>query len=268
MSPTSTERLFEVVADHGPTATDLVARALAVASCAHHGQFRRSGDPYITHPVAVAATVADLGADLTTIVAALLHDVPEDTTYPLDLLRAEFGDPVGELLDAFLLLDSGYYGEDLTGVDPRVMLLKIADRLHNMQTIGFLEKAKQQNKAGQTRKLVVPVARALGFTAVAAELDALAVSTLGDPASRRAAVEPLDQASGAGMRAAWGLLRALTRVLLPGRCQERWLAEWSAELDALSNRQDRFTFVASLLPGLPAMAVHARRHRHPAGDDR
>lgn len=87
---TTTERIFAVVTTLGPDAVDLATRALRRSSAAHLGQFRRNGDPYVTHPIAVAATVAELGADIDTIAAALLHDVPSDTTTTLDDLRAEF----------------------------------------------------------------------------------------------------------------------------------------------------------------------------------
>lgn len=201
MNPTPTERLFAVVAGHGPGATDLVAAALACAGRAHHGDFRKSGDPHVTHPVAVAATVADLGAGPTTIVAALLHDVPGRTTYSIRQLRAEFGDPVGDLLDALVELDSGTF-DDLAPVDPRAVALKVACRLHNMQTIGWLEKSAQQRKAHQTRRLVVSMARSLGFAAVAAELDTLATDTLGRPTLPQDAGDFTDLESGAGLRAA------------------------------------------------------------------
>lgn len=115
----------------------------------------------------------------------------------------------------------------------------------------------------------MPLARALGYWAVAAELDTLATDTLGRADVPQDAVILTDPGSGAGPRAARALLRALARVLLPGDCRERWLAEWDAELHALPSRRDRFAFVTALLPGLPAMAVHARRPRHVRhGDDR
>lgn len=127
-----------------------------------------------------------------------------------------------------------------------------------------------QRKANQTRQLVAPLARSLGLAGIAAELDALATRTLGNPITR---LDPTvhahtQHAPDAGIRAAHSLLRAAARVLLPGQCRERWLAEWDGELHALPSRRHRLAFIADLLLGLPSMALHARHTRQiHDGDD-
>jgi hypothetical protein len=252
---TPTERLFASVAARGPAAIALVTRAHVVASEAHHGQLRRSGDPYITHPVAVAAIVAELGADLTTVVAALLHDVPDGTDYPVERLQDEFGDPVSDVLATFGAINRSRTFEDLAGTDPRAVLVRVVERLHNMQTIRYLEKSAQQRKALQTRRLVAPLARTLGLPAVATELDALANRTLDAGATGPSPALPTG-----GVRAARGVLHALTRALLPVPSRDRWLTEWDGELHALPGQRDRLLFIADVLLALPALAV---RSRHP-----
>jgi (p)ppGpp synthase/HD superfamily hydrolase len=264
MSRTPTERLFAVVDDRGPAARAFVVKAHELAGRAHFGQFRRSGDPYITHAVAVAAMVAELGTDLMTITAALLHDVPEDTPYPMERIRSEFGDEVADLLTAFATLDRIETFDELPCVDPRVLTIKIVERLHNMQTIQHLQMSRQQRKADHTRRLVSPLARGMGLTSVADELDALATRTLAGSAGPAGPVaRPV-----AELRTARTLLHAAARVLLPDRCRDRWLAEWDAELHVLPSRHHRLAFVRSLLLGLPALAVHARRTRYADHGDR
>jgi hypothetical protein len=256
MSTTPTERLFAAVHEHGHSATALVVRALTVASRTHHGQFSQDGSPRIMHVVAVAATVAELGADVTKTTAMLLHEVPDAV-----LLRTEFGNEVAELVSAFAAIDHSRFFDDRTPVDPRVLTLKIAHRLHTMQTLRGVEMALQQRKAAQTHRTVVPIARALGLAAIADELDELATLAVGTPIT---GAWPAPDRSGV----ATGVLRAAARVLLPDRCRDRWLAEWNAELHALPSRCERLAFVRNLLLGLPALAVHARRTRYADHGDR
>ena len=127
----------------------LLQRAYAVAEERHATQLRRSGDPYITHPLAVANILAELGMDTTTLVAALLHDTVEDTGYTLEALTADFGEEVGHLVDGVTKLDRVVLGSAAEGEtirkmiiamarDPRVLVIKVADRLHNMRTMRFL----------------------------------------------------------------------------------------------------------------------------------
>ena len=127
----------------------LLQRAYEVADDRHADQLRRSGDPYITHPLAVANILAELGLDTTTLMAALLHDTVEDTGYTMEALTADFGDEVGHLVDGVTKLDKVALGGAADGEtirkmmiamarDGRVLVIKVADRLHNMRTMRFL----------------------------------------------------------------------------------------------------------------------------------
>lgn len=253
---TMTERIFAVVTTIGPDAVDLATRALRRSSVAHLGQFRRNGDPYVTHPIAVAATVAELGADIDTIAAALLQDLPSDTTTSLDDLRAEFGDPVVDLLDGFGRMDKLHTFDELDGFDRRILLLKVADRLHNMQTIDALATGTQRRKAEQTLQRVAPLARSLGLHTIAIELDSLAGGVLAATAAVPAG--PAAARSTTGIRLSQTILHTAAALLLPTTCRERWLAEWNAELHTHRGARERLSFTANLLVGLPRMATQAR----------
>jgi GTP pyrophosphokinase len=153
--------------------------AYGVAEERHRGQRRVSGDPYITHPVAVAAILAEVQADTSTLVAALLHDTIEDTDYSVDALARRFGTEVAQLVSAVTAL-SGHpeppppeYRRtlaDLTCDDPRTVLIKLADRLHNLRTISVLPPAKQVAVARHTLEVLVPVARLLASPMITHEL--------------------------------------------------------------------------------------------------
>ena len=164
-------------------------RAYEVAEKAHDGQFRKSGDPYITHPLAVATILADLGMDTTTLVAALLHDTVEDTPYTLPNVTTDFGDEVAHLVDGVTKLDKVHFGaateaETIRKMiiamaqDPRVLVIKLADRLHNMRTMRFLPPDKQARKARETLEVLAPLAHRLGMATVKWELEDLAFSIL------------------------------------------------------------------------------------------
>ncbi len=168
----------------------LLQRAYDVAEAKHEGQKRKSGDPYITHPLAVATILAELGMDTTTLVAALLHDTVEDTDYPLDRLREEFGDEVAHLVDGVTKLDKVEFGNAAEAEtirkmvvamarDPRVLVIKLSDRLHNMRTMRFLPPEKQAKKARETLEVMAPLAHRLGMATVKWELEDLLVR---DPA--------------------------------------------------------------------------------------
>ncbi|MGH3995593.1 MAG: RelA/SpoT family protein, partial [Pseudonocardiaceae bacterium] len=167
----------------------LLQRAYDVADEQHRGQRRKSGDPYITHPLAVAAILAELGMDTTTLVAALLHDTIEDTDYSLDRLREDFGDDVARLVNGVTKLDRvklGAAAEAETirkmviamAEDPRVLVIKLADRLHNMRTMRFLPPEKQARKARETLEVLAPLAHRLGMATVKWELEDLAFAIL------------------------------------------------------------------------------------------
>ncbi|WP_067972749.1 RelA/SpoT family protein [Mycolicibacter icosiumassiliensis] len=167
----------------------LLQRAYEVAEQRHATQLRHSGDPYITHPVAVATILAELGMDTTTLVAALLHDTVEDTGYTLTALAAEFGDEVAHLVDGVTKLDKVVLGtaaeaETIRKMviamarDPRVLVIKVADRLHNMRTIRFLAPEKQARKARETLEVIAPLAHRLGMATVKWELEDLSFAIL------------------------------------------------------------------------------------------
>ena len=174
---------------HPKADTRLVERAYEMAAIMHRGQTRRSGEAYITHPLAVATILADLGMGATTVAAALLHDTVEDTGYTLDDLRSDFGDEVAELVDGVTKLDKVKYGQATAAEtvrkmvvamarDIRVLVIKLADRLHNMRTLRFMPEEKQQVKARETLEIYAPLAHRLGMNAVKWELEDLAFATL------------------------------------------------------------------------------------------
>ncbi|SDC32549.1 GTP pyrophosphokinase [Actinokineospora iranica] len=167
----------------------LLQHAYDIAEEMHRSQRRKSGDPYITHPLAVATILAELGMDTTTLVAALLHDTVEDTEYSIESLRADFGDEVAHLVDGVTKLDKVQLGtaaeaETIRKMviamarDPRVLVIKLADRLHNMRTMRFLPPEKQAKKARETLEVLAPLAHRLGMATVKWELEDLAFAIL------------------------------------------------------------------------------------------
>ncbi|MGI5228304.1 RelA/SpoT family protein [Actinoallomurus iriomotensis] len=167
----------------------LVERAYDVAAHHHRDQKRKSGDPYITHPLAVATILAELGMNTETLCAALLHDTVEDTTYTLDQLRTDFGDVIAALVDGVTKLDKVKYGEAAEAEtvrkmvvamsrDIRVLVIKLADRLHNMRTLRYLPRHKQERKARETLEIFAPLAHRLGMNTLKWELEDLAFQTL------------------------------------------------------------------------------------------
>ncbi|WP_026166139.1 RelA/SpoT family protein [Corynebacterium mastitidis] len=168
---------------------EVLDRAYATAERLHEGVFRKSGEPYITHPLAVATIAAEIGMDTTTLVAALLHDTVEDTDYGLDDLTRDFGEEVARLVDGVTKLDKvalGAAAEAETirkmivamSQDPRVLVIKVADRLHNMRTMRFLPPEKQAKKARQTLDVIAPLAHRLGMASVKWELEDLSFAIL------------------------------------------------------------------------------------------
>ncbi|GAB3699003.1 bifunctional (p)ppGpp synthetase/guanosine-3',5'-bis(diphosphate) 3'-pyrophosphohydrolase [Saccharopolyspora tripterygii] len=167
----------------------LLQRAYDVAEEKHRSQKRKSGDPYITHPLAVATILAELGMDTTTLVAGLLHDTVEDTDYSLERLGSDFGDEVAHLVDGVTKLDKVKLGaaaeaETIRKMiiamarDPRVLVIKLSDRLHNMRTMRFLPPEKQARKARETLEVLAPLAHRLGMATIKWELEDLAFAIL------------------------------------------------------------------------------------------
>ncbi|GAA0226688.1 hypothetical protein GCM10009539_10010 [Cryptosporangium japonicum] len=170
---------------HPKAEVEVVRRAYTIAERAHRGQMRKSGEPYITHPLAVTEICAELGMDTTALVAAILHDTVEDTQYTLDQLRADFGDEVALLVDGLTKLDKVRFGKELAeaetnrkmiitaGRDPRVLVIKLADRVHNMRTLGFKSGPSQQRIARATSEVLIPLAGRLGIHKIKRELEDL-----------------------------------------------------------------------------------------------
>jgi GTP pyrophosphokinase len=189
-SRTVLEPLFAVHRAFHPKADlKLLQRAYETAESAHRGQFRKSGDPYVTHPLAVATILADLGMDTTTLVAGLMHDTVEDTPYTLAHVTSDFGEEVARLVDGVTKLDKVSFGEAAEAEtirkmiiamarDPRVLVIKLADRLHNMRTMRFLPPDKQVRKARETLEVLAPLAHRLGMATVKWELEDLAFAIL------------------------------------------------------------------------------------------
>ncbi len=184
------DHLIRTARLHHPKADlSVIERAYATAEKAHSGQVRKSGEPYITHPVAVAQILADLGIGPKTLAAALLHDTVEDTGYSLDALREEFGDEIAMLVDGVTKLDKLKYGDSAQAEtvrkmvvamskDIRVLVIKLADRLHNARTWGFVESASAQRKALETLEIYAPLAHRLGIQTVKWELEDLSFAVL------------------------------------------------------------------------------------------
>ncbi|HEY3479854.1 MAG TPA: HD domain-containing protein [Streptomyces sp.] len=173
----------------GTGAVETLRRAYVLAESSHRGQMRKSGEPYITHPLAVTLILAELGAETTTLTASLLHDTVEDTEVTLDQVRAEFGEAVAYLVDGVTKLEKVDYGAAAepetfrkmlvaTGSDVRVMSIKLADRLHNMRTLGVMRPEKQARIAHVTRDVLIPLAERLGVQALKTELEDLVFAIL------------------------------------------------------------------------------------------
>ena len=184
------EPLLRTVRENAPD-EDLAVlqRAFSVADERHQGQKRKSGDPYITHPVAVTTILAELGMTGPVLVAALLHDTVEDTDYTLEDLTEEFGEEVAALVDGVTKLDKVQYGENAQAEtvrkmivamakDIRVLLIKLADRLHNARTWRFVSQESSGRKARETLEIFAPLAHRLGLNTIKWELEDLSFAAL------------------------------------------------------------------------------------------
>ncbi|GGX71023.1 RelA/SpoT family protein [Streptomyces fructofermentans] len=197
LGPAARDRLPDAIghvaeahrAHHPDADLDPLRRAYVLAESSHRGQMRKSGEPYITHPLAVTLILAELGAETTTLTASLLHDTVEDTEVTLDQVRAEFGEEVRYLVDGVTKLEKVDYGAAAepetfrkmlvaTGSDVRVMSIKLADRLHNMRTLGVMRPEKQERIAKVTKDVLIPLAERLGVQALKTELEDLVFAIL------------------------------------------------------------------------------------------
>lgn len=187
------EKLIKIISEYHPS-TDLsiIKKAYEVADACHNGQLRKSGEPYICHPLCVAIILAELELDKETIIAGILHDVIEDTSYTREELRADFGEEVELLVDGVTKLTQLKYAKDKVDIqvenlrkmflamakDIRVILIKLADRLHNMRTMEFQTPPKQIEKSRETIDIYSPIAQRLGISKIKVELDDLALKYL------------------------------------------------------------------------------------------
>ncbi|WP_330460226.1 HD domain-containing protein [Streptomyces sp. NBC_00820] len=188
--PDAIGHVVEAHRAHHPDADlEPLRRAYVLAESSHRGQMRKSGEPYITHPLAVTLILAELGAETTTLTASLLHDTVEDTDVTLAQVREQFGEEVRYLVDGVTKLEKVDYGAAAepetfrkmlvaTGNDVRVMSIKLADRLHNMRTLGVMRPEKQARIAKVTRDVLIPLAERLGVQALKTELEDLVFAIL------------------------------------------------------------------------------------------
>ena len=206
MNPVTIDMILEAVKRYQPNAdTDLIRRAYELADAAHKGQKRVSGEDYIIHPLAVAKILTDLQIDDITISAAILHDVVEDTTHTLDEMRELFGDEVAMLIDGVTKLGRIQYKSKeeqqlesyrkmflAMAKDIRVIMIKLADRLHNMRTLKYMREDKQKRIARETIEIYAPLANRLGISNVKWELEDLCLRYL-DPKAYYDLVECVKQ---------------------------------------------------------------------------
>lgn len=185
--PRSVDDLLKIIKSYLPNADlEIVSRAYKFSETAHSGQIRRSGEPYISHPLGVAAILAELQLDVPSIITGLLHDTVEDTSVTLKDIESEFGSTVARLVDGVTKISLMKFrnthekqGENIRkmivamGKDVRVVLVKLADRLHNMRSLSHLPPEKQARIAEETLDIYAPLASRLGINAMKIELEDL-----------------------------------------------------------------------------------------------
>jgi GTP pyrophosphokinase len=255
--------LLRIVAGTRPGAdAGLIRRAYQVAARWHHGQHRASGEPYVSHPLAVATIAAEVGADDPTLCAALLHDTLEGTCYTLAALREEFGAEIAHLVAGAIAAGATPGGETVPSPpgrgpgdkaaasgDARILVIQLADRLHNMRTLRHLPPATQVQTSRQTLEILVPLARRLRLDAIRSELEGLASDAL--------------KRYGPGAALVSGRLLAAASALLPAVARARWCQEWLGELSVLPTRRARVGFAAQTLLGMARLAVVLHRPAKP-----
>ncbi|MEY9841453.1 bifunctional (p)ppGpp synthetase/guanosine-3',5'-bis(diphosphate) 3'-pyrophosphohydrolase [Streptacidiphilus sp. EB103A] len=231
--PDALEPVLRAHRSHHPQADfALLDRAYQLAEASHRGQTRKSGEPYITHPLAVTMILAQLGAETTTLVASLLHDTVEDTAVTLDQVREGFGQEVAYLVDGVTKLEKVDFGAAAeaetfrkmllaTGEDVRVMVIKLADRLHNMRTIRHMKPASRIRIAKVTRDVLIPLAERLGIQVVKTELEDIVLATLHpeEYAETRALISAREAAQQEGIDPLAEFAGALRRQLREARVQ-------------------------------------------------
>ncbi len=197
VTATTPEELFEILIDsikkyHPSDDLTMVRKAYEIAHAAHEGQLRKSGEPYIVHPLSVAIILAQLELDKESIIAGILHDVVEDTVMTMDEMKQTFGEEVALLVDGVTKLTQLSWSADKVEIqaenlrkmflamakDIRVILIKLADRLHNMRTLQYMKPEKQKEKARETMEIYAPIADRLGISKIKIELDDLSLKYL------------------------------------------------------------------------------------------
>ena len=218
MATTNVDKLYsdlreKIASIHNESELVIIDKAFNTANSFHQGQLRRSGEPYIIHPIAVANILVDLGMDYQSIVAALLHDVVEDTDYTIEQLTEEFGEDVAILVDGVTKLGKVQLNSRETkeeqqaenvrkmllamSKDIRVIIVKLADRLHNMRTLEFVDPQKQRDKALETLEIFAPISHRLGIRSVKEELEDRVIRFL-DPVAYAGIEENLRNSSRSG----------------------------------------------------------------------
>ena len=231
--------------------TGQIERAYTAAAAWHHGQRRKNGDPFISHSLTVALTVAELGLGTAAVCAALLHDVIEDTSCTPADLRGGFGDEIADLVNQVMHLNALGLAAATKPSAHDALVIKLADRLHNMRTLSFILPEKQQRKSRETLDHFAPLADALGLEQIGAELASLATAVLSVPGRRT------DVARFEGKRDP-RLSRHLLAgavMLLPAHTRDRWLEEWASEISYVSSRRGRARFTVQMLAGMPRLAA-------------
>ncbi|MBZ0284889.1 MAG: bifunctional (p)ppGpp synthetase/guanosine-3',5'-bis(diphosphate) 3'-pyrophosphohydrolase [Anaerolineae bacterium] len=226
------QSIFDLLPDLSPSDRLMIERAYLKAETAHAGQYRKSGEPYFTHCVAVATILAEMKLDAETIAAALMHDLVEDTNISLDEIRSAFGSSVARIVDGVsklknlpIKVDSNKKGKAADkeleyvrkmllamGDDVRVVLLKLADRLHNMRTLGYMSPDKQRQKAQETLDIFAPLANRLGIWQIKWELEDLSFRYL-EPEKYKAIAKALDERRGDREAYVTNVTRALREAL-------------------------------------------------------
>lgn len=252
----SLDRLLDTVRLHHPGADiALVQHAHDEAAIWHAGQTRRSGDPLLTHCVAVAAIVADIGMPPPVICAALLHDI-DDSPCPPGRVTEHFGQGIADLISAVRTSKLGEIPLSAFNFptarpptlsptrEEAVLAIRLADRLHNLRTIAFVAPTRRYRVARETLDVIAPLARAAGLTDVSRELHDLSAAVI-QPTS----TAPITTRG----------LTILT-LLLPAPTRARWREEWHAELDTLPTRRTRTLFMLRVLHSTPRLSRALRRN--------